>query len=66
LLRLWLEEAREKGMVNRELNLKEIASFIVITLNGAAALYISSRDRTIIHQTVNQLRCYVQNVREHS
>ena len=66
LLRLWLEEAREKGMVNRELNLKEIASFIVIALNGAAALYISSRDRTIIHQTVNQLRCYVQNVREHS
>ena len=63
LLRLWLEEAQEKNIVGRDANLKEIANFIVITLNGAAALYISSRDRTIIHQTVNQLNCYVQNLR---
>ena len=63
LLRLWLEEAREKNIVGRDANLKEIANFIVITLNGAAALYISSRDRTILHQTVNQLHCYVQNLR---
>ncbi len=64
LLRLWLEEAQEKNIVGRDANLKEIANFIVITLNGAAALYISSRDRTIIHQTVNQLNCYVQNLKE--
>jgi len=63
LLRLWLEEAQEKNIVGRDANLKEIANFIVITLNGAAALYISSRDRTIIRQTVNQLNCYVQNLR---
>jgi len=62
LLRLWLEEARDKNMISRNLNLKEIANFIVITLNGAAALYISSRDRTIIRQTVNQLHCYVENL----
>ena len=64
LLRLWLEEAQKKKLVGRDANLKEIANFIVITLNGAAALYISSRDRTILHQTVNQLNCYVQNLKE--
>ena len=63
LLRLWLEEAREKGLISPDLNLRETANFIVITLNGAAALYISSRDRTIIDQTVNQLHCYVDNLR---
>ena len=63
LLRHWLEEAREKSMIRPDLNLREIANFIVITLNGAAALYISSRDRTIIEQTINQLHCYVENLR---
>jgi AcrR family transcriptional regulator len=63
LLRLWLEEAREKNMISPDLNLREIANFIVITLNGAAALYISSRDRDIISQTVNQLHGYVENLR---
>jgi len=63
LLRLWLEEARDNNLVGHDANLKEIANFIVITLNGAAALYISSRDRSIIDQTVNQLNCYVQNLR---
>ena len=63
LLRLWLEEARDKDLIDRNANPREIANFVVITLNGAAALYISSRDRTIIDQTVNQLRCYVENLR---
>ena len=63
LLRLWLEEAQEKGMISPDLNLKEIANFIIITLNGAAALYISSRDQTIIDQTINQLHSYVENLR---
>ena len=62
LLRLWLEEARDNNLVGHDANLKEIANFMVITLNGAAALYISSRDRTIIRQTVNQLHCYVENL----
>jgi len=63
LLRLWLEEAREKSILRPDLNLREIANFIVITVNGAAALYISSRDRTIIDQTINQLHGYVENLR---
>jgi len=64
LLRLWLEEARDNGQIAANSDPREIANFIVISLNGAAALYISSRDRTIIHQTVNQLHCYVENLRE--
>ena len=63
LLRLWLEEAAEGGMVAGDADLREIANFIVITLNGAAALYISSRDRSIIDQTINQLHGYVGNLR---
>ncbi len=64
LLRLWLEEARDNRQVAAEADPREIANFIVISLNGAAALYISSRDRTIIDQTVNQLHCYVENLKE--
>mgnify|MGYP001818299579 CR=1 FL=1 len=64
LLRLWLEEARDNGQIAANADPREIANFIVISLNGAAALYISSRDRTIIDQTVNQLHCYIQNLKE--
>jgi len=63
LLRFWLEEAHLTGLLKNDLNVREIANFIVITLNGAAALYISSRDRSILDQTVNQLHCYIQNLK---
>ena len=59
LLRSWLEEADQKGMLRKGLDYKECANFIIITLNGAAALYISSRDRTILGQTIRQLRFYI-------
>ena len=48
LLRSWLEEANQKGMLRDNLDFKEVANFIIISLNGAAALYISSRDRSIL------------------
>jgi len=63
LLRLWLGEAKENGLLEENLNEREVANFIVITLNGAAALYISSRDRSILKQTINQLHCYIQNLK---
>jgi AcrR family transcriptional regulator len=63
LLRLWLEEADKKRMLKQGLNHKEIANFMVISLNGAAALYTASRDRTILDQTILQLRYYVDQLR---
>ena len=64
LLRSWLEEAEQKGMLRPGLNFKESANFIIITLNGAAALYISSRDRTILAQTIRQLRFYIHQLKK--
>ena len=64
LLRTWLEEADSLGMLKEGLNPKEIANFILISLNGAAALYISSRDASILEQTVRQLRFYIHQLKK--
>jgi AcrR family transcriptional regulator len=64
LLRSWLEEADQKGMLQENLDLKEVSNFIIISLNGAAALYISSRDRSILDQTVQQLRFYINQLKK--
>ena len=63
LLRSWLEEADQKGMLQENLDLKEVSNFIIISLNGAAALYISSRDRSILDQTVRQLQFYINQLK---
>ena len=64
LLRSWLEEADQKGMLQMGLDFKEIANYIIISLNGAAALYISSRDRSILGQTIRQLRFYINRLKK--
>ena len=63
LLRRWLEEADEKGMLKPGLNHKEIANFILISLNGASALYTASRDSTILDQTIQQLSYYIDQLK---
>ena len=64
LLRSWLAEADQKGMLQTGLDFKEIANFIIISLNGAAALYTSSRDRSILEQTIRQLRFYINQLKQ--
>ena len=64
LLRTWLEEADRSGVIKDGLDLKETANFILISLNGAAALYISSRDTSILEQTVGQLRFYIHQLKK--
>jgi hypothetical protein len=49
-------------MLKADLKFKEIANYIIISLNGAAALYASSRDPAILDQTVNQLRFYIRQL----
>lgn len=64
LMQTWLEEAGKNGMLKEGLDYKEISNFIVISLNGAAALYISSRDPLILEQTVNQLQFYIRQLKK--
>jgi AcrR family transcriptional regulator len=62
LLCTWLEQADQQGTLKADLNFKEIANYIIISLNGAAALYASSRDPAILDQTVSQLRFYIRQL----
>ena len=64
LLRSWLKEADEKGVLKHGLNYKEISNFIVISLNGAAALYAASRDPMIWKFTITQLRFYINQLKK--
>ena len=63
LIQAWLGEAADQGLLKPDLNHKDVANFIVISLNGAAALYTASRDESIIEQTVEQLRFYVNQLK---
>ena len=60
LLRLWLEEAEQQGVLRDGLNLDGIANFLVISLNGAAPLYAASQDPAIWQQTLAQLHFYMK------
>ncbi len=64
LLRSWLKEADQKGLLKEGLDLKEISNFIVIALNGAGALYSARRDPGILKQTINQLHFYVNQLKK--
>jgi len=66
LLRQWLQEAEEKSMLKAGLNLDGIATFLVISMNGAAPLYAASRDPAIWRQTLAQLQLYMQCLRKQS
>jgi TetR/AcrR family transcriptional regulator, transcriptional repressor for nem operon len=63
LLRLWLEEADQKGLVKKGLNFKEISNFIVISINGAVTLYSANRDPDIWKQTITQLNFFISQLK---
>lgn len=64
LLQQWLMEAEAGGLIKPGLNHREIANFIFISLNGAAALYAVTRDQSVLQQTNSQLRHYVQQLKQ--
>ncbi len=63
LIQAWLDQAADQGLLKPGLNHKEIANFIVISLNGAAALYTATRDDAIVDETIGQLGFYVQQLK---
>jgi TetR/AcrR family transcriptional repressor of nem operon len=64
LLRLWLEEAGQQGLLQDGLNHQGIANFIVVALNGAAPLYAASQDPAVWQHTLSQLRFYIESLRK--
>ncbi|MEJ2727904.1 MAG: TetR/AcrR family transcriptional regulator [Deltaproteobacteria bacterium] len=64
LLCAWLEQAEQKGLLKENLNIHEIANYIIISLNGAAALYASSRNPAVLDQTVSQLHFYIRQLKK--
>lgn len=64
LVETWLMEADEIGLLRQGLNLKAIADFIVISLNGAAPLYAASRDASILENTIDQLNLYLLSIQK--
>jgi hypothetical protein len=51
-------------MLKDRLNLREVANFLVISLNGAAPLYAASKDPEVWRQTMGQLHFYLQALRK--
>lgn len=63
LFQSWLIEAETAGQLKTGLDYREISNFIVITLNGAATLYMSTRDGSILQQTNDQLSFFIRQLR---
>ncbi len=63
LFQQWLEEAECRKMISPGLNYREIANFIFISVNGAAALYAVVKDDSILEQTASQLHHYLQQLK---
>ncbi len=59
MLRLWLAEAEQQGLLREGLNLPEVANFIVIAVEGASSMYAASKDPAVWQLTLAQLRAYL-------
>lgn len=64
LLRSWLQEAENAALLKPDLDHRQVANFIVITLNGAATLFMSTHDRAVLQQTNDQLRFFLGQLRK--
>lgn len=63
VITLWLKEAHEKNMLKPGLNFNEVAKFIVVAINGCAALYPSTRDPEIWKLTLKQINYYINGLK---
>jgi hypothetical protein len=63
LLASWLEEAKSEGQLKPGVRIKEVADFIVVSINGAAALYVATRSNRFPRAAERQLNAYIQTLR---
>lgn len=59
----WLSEAEEKRMLKPGVNIEDVSLFIVITLNGCAALYAATHDKRVIDVTLLQIYNYIASLK---
>jgi AcrR family transcriptional regulator len=63
LLASWLEEAKSEGKLKPGVRITEVADFIVISINGAAALYAATRSNRFPRAAGRQLNAYLRSLR---
>lgn len=63
LFQSWLMEAEIAGLLKPDLDYRGIANFLIITLEGAATLHMSTHDKVILQQTNDQLRFFIRQLR---
>ena len=63
LLASWLEEADRAGRLKPGVQTREVADFIVTSINGAAALYAATRDPRFPRAIERQIRTYIDLLR---
>ena len=64
MLDSWIDAAKQNGLFKEEITTKELGSFIVTCFYGASALYAASKNPEIWQQTMSQLFCYVDSLRQ--
>jgi len=62
LFQSWMVEADKRSQLRDGLDFKEVANFLIITLNGAATLYVASRDKMVLQRTAGQIRFYIHQL----
>jgi len=63
LMSQWLKEAEAKKLLRSNLDHEQIANFIILSLNGAAAFYGATKNPCYWTQTVVELRRYIRGLR---
>ncbi|MCP4298052.1 MAG: TetR/AcrR family transcriptional regulator [Proteobacteria bacterium] len=59
----WLVEAGQAGMLKSGLDLREIANFLVIAVNGAGTMYSATKNASIWKETITQLNFYLKQLK---
>jgi hypothetical protein len=63
LMKSWIEEADEKGLLKPGVNAEEVATFMLVAFNGVAALYAATRNPLHWKLTLIQLRACLRSLR---
>jgi len=63
LLASWLEEAKSEGRLKPGVRIREVADFIVTSINGAAALYVATRNNRFPRAIERQINSYLRMLR---
>ncbi len=63
LISQWLKEAEAKKLLRSNMDHKQVANFIILSLNGAAAFYAATKNPCYWTQTIAELRRYISGLR---